>query len=450
MMARLLRGVGANAFERIVIAVSQIVMVPILATHWGLRVYSLWVLLATLPGFMVFSDFGLGVAAGTRMTMQVATGNRQGAARTFQNAWATMLPLALVLVIVALAAIWTVPDRYFAEAPMLRHHESRWVMTLLILYGVSCLQGNMLLAGFRSIGRFSTGALAQALMFLAETIGVVLLVLGGGGPRATAICYLAVRLIGLGVTGFLLLHLAPWLRPRRDLSSMGEMRFLTRPAMAAMALPVAQGLFLQGTAVALGMAAGPAAVPAFTTVRTLSRLGLQAIALLYNAVIPEFSLATANDDHAARARIVMLTLLVSSALIVPFALVLAIAGTTIVDIWTNHLIHPTPALMLFMALSALIAGFWTPISMLLLAMNRHANFTYAYLGLAVLSVGITYLLGSRIGSVAGGVAFFLLDAAMALVILRLAGELGLSRADLAKGAASLMRMTGLRRLLPRG
>ena len=39
MFARLLRGIGANALSQVVSIGLQLALVPVLATHWGLKLY---------------------------------------------------------------------------------------------------------------------------------------------------------------------------------------------------------------------------------------------------------------------------------------------------------------------------------------------------------------------------------------------------------------------------
>jgi hypothetical protein len=58
-------------------------LVPVLASRWGLELYGQWLLLATLPQFLSMSDLGFATAAGTRMTMAVARGDRDEALRLF-------------------------------------------------------------------------------------------------------------------------------------------------------------------------------------------------------------------------------------------------------------------------------------------------------------------------------------------------------------------------------
>ena len=76
MFARLLRGIGANALSQIVSIGLQLALVPVLATHWGMKLYGTWLMLFTIPSYLALGDFGFATAAGVDMTMKVARGDK--------------------------------------------------------------------------------------------------------------------------------------------------------------------------------------------------------------------------------------------------------------------------------------------------------------------------------------------------------------------------------------
>ena len=428
---RIARGVAANILDKLAVALVQLLAVPVLATSWGLDVYGSWVLLSTLPSFLAASDFGFATAAGTQMTMLVAGDRRAEAVRVFQSAWAVILTSSAAMITLALIAAWSVPSSILPQSPGLVPAEARLALSLLLIYGIVSLQGTIFNAGFRCAGRYATGATWTAITVLIENGAAIGIVLAGGRPVAAAAALLAGRGGSLIVQAGLLRLQVPWLRLGFSEARRVEARALISPALAVVALPLGQALFLQGTALALGIARSPAAVPAFTATRTLSRIGLQMTQLLNHAFMPEYSAAVARNDRTAQARMLAATLAAAGVVITPFAIMLALFGPALVARWTGGVIHPDRALMVVMALTVMLGGFWTPLSNLILAMNRHASYAYPYLALAAATVPMTYVLAHRLGATGAAVSITLLDAAMCIVITRLGRRLFVGHAELA-------------------
>jgi len=148
----------------------------------------------------------------------------------------------------------------------------------------------------------------------------------GGNIEDAAATYLSIGVVGIVVRMLWLRVQAGWLVYFSWRISFGQVRRLLHPAFAVLALPMAQALFLQGTVAVVGLAAGAAAVPAFTAVRTLSRIGLQLTMIVNNAVIPEFTMAAASVDHRRRAKLAFMSIATSAVILVPMFLVVVVGG----------------------------------------------------------------------------------------------------------------------------
>ena len=452
MMKRVMSGVGANALDKLVIAAMQLAMVPVQVGFWGVHVYGLWVVLATVPAFLAFGDFGFAVAAGTIMTMQVARGERGAAARTFTTASIATLAIATAVVAIGVTTVTLLPTHIFSPAPGFDVGQMRLTIALLLTYGVACLQNTTSVAGFRAIGLFHVGILFHAGIYFSENVAVMTAIAAGASPVGAAASLLGTRLAGVAIQRAVLYRTAPWLRTERWWTSWAETKALLRPANAVMAMPAAHACLLQGSALALGASASAIAVPVFTTARTLSRVGLQMTAMFSTALMAEFSSASARGESAAQARILAFAMMTTAVLVVPFALVLALFGPTIIGIWTHGAIHTPAALMWVMAASVLFGGFWNPISNLLIALNWQSRYAYIFLGVSVLSIPLAYFLSERVGAIGAGAALMLVDAVMAVVIARLLTELPVTRAQVIGAFAGVPAQVNAlrRRVLARG
>jgi len=418
MIRRIALGIGVTTFDKLVIAATQLALVPVLAHRWGLERYGLWLLLATVPQFLSMSDFGFATAAGTRMTMAAARGERDEVVRVFQSAWRAIVASSAAILLVLLAAVWLMPQAVLQELDGAPPGTVRATLTILVLYGVAAVQGSIFFAGFRAAGLFALGGFWNATVLLIENAALVLTVLAGGNLVAAALAWLIGRLLGLAGQNLLLRRRVPWLRIGWREGNWREARRLLAPAGAVMLLPLAQALVLQGTALVVGAVAGQAAVPVFAATRTLSRIGMQLCWIVSTPIMPELSAAAARGDRQRMAALTGATLLLSGLLVVPYALGFALFGQAAIGVWTHGAILPPQALVTLVAIGLLCGGLWYPVSNLILACNRHAGYTVRYVLLALASLPLSSLCVERFGVAGAGLAMAALDGAMLLVVVR--------------------------------
>lgn len=417
---RIVWGFAANTYDRLLIAGVQLVTVPVLVLHWGLHLYGCWLVLASLPGFLALADLGFGGAAFVRMVGLVARGEREAAVVVLQTACQVVAIASALLFGMASLVIWVIPAGLLPHDPALTDTAARQTVLLLVLYTLAVFQGSLQSAAFASVQLFPLYAFTNAHLYLFEGTLFGIAVLTGHGPVIGAAGLAAGRALGVFGQAWLLRRRAPWLRYGFARASASERRLLGRSAVSMLAVPLGQALTLQGSVVALGVAAGPAATPAFAAARTLSRIGLQLTQLLTNALMPEFSAAHARGDRHGQAAMLCAVVAAACLVAIPFALVIGIAGDRAMALWTGGKLIPPAGLMPAVALSVVFGGLWLPLSSMMYAIDRQASFAWAYLLLGAGSVAATLWLGGRSGAPGAALAVAVLDASMCVVVGRFA------------------------------
>ena len=410
--SRVVRGISANVYSQAIQTVLQLVSVPVLATHWGLQVYGAWLVIFTVPNYLAFADFGFAAAAANDMTVSIARGERAAAVETFHAVRATMVAICAILLCFSAAGLQIIPDDRLAFVVSLTPAQTRHTILMLAAYGILSVQNSVSLAAFRSIGQYATGTYLNNTLHFAENIGALFVVFRGGSIQDTAATYLLLGIIGIAVRILWLRATARWLVSFSWRISFEQIRRLLRPALAVLALPMAQALFLQGTVAVVGLAAGAANVPAFTAVRTISRIGVQLTMIVNHAVLPEFTMAAAAVDHTRRAKLAFLSIASSAVILVPMFFAIVIGGPLILHLWTHGAIHAPYALIVLMACTMVVNGTWVPISNLIFALNRHSQYSYYYLVSALGSVLLSYPLVKLFGSPGAAISLLALDIVM--------------------------------------
>ncbi len=422
---RVTRGLLSMGYTSAVVVVVQLATVPVLANIWGLPLYGQWLLMVTVPSFLAAGDFGFGAAAGNRLIGEVARGELGAARTTFESALALILVCSAATFALVLAVSAILPDRFLAVSGGMDSAAARPVLIVLSLYGIVSIQATLFIAVMRAHGAFALSATFQATVVLVEGLAVIAVALSGGSPLHAAFAYLVVR--ALGICGHVLLarFQADWFRLRFAEATRARVSELFRPALAAMLMPLSRSGFLQGSAIAVGAAAGAAAVPVFTSLRTLARVGLSVIFAVNKPILPEFTSEFARENMAWVKKIMGFIITFNALVGVAAAVTLATLGNSVLTWWTRGAIA-APQTMIYLTAAALVVGaIWEPASVLLLSVNRHEGFTYAFAVGSGIAVAISYLFTRQWGVTGAAAATLLFECSMLCVLFplrRLAGS----------------------------
>ncbi|WP_162789527.1 polysaccharide biosynthesis C-terminal domain-containing protein [Altererythrobacter sp. ZODW24] len=409
--------VAAMGYGKLVGALIQLALVPVLALQWGLPLYGQWLMLSAIPVFLAASDFGFSTAAGNRIIAEVAKADRDEALVTFQSAWSMIIGISAVTLVIAAAVVAYLPSSILAVDGGMNADDARTALAILCLYGIISLQIFLFAAVARSEGRQAQSISLIATIQLVEGLSVLAIVWFGGSPLDAAIAYLAVRSAGLLAHVILSKRFARWMRLGSKKASGDRVRMLFRPAFAAMLLPLGQAGFLQGTAIAIGAAGGAAMVPLYTSLRTVSRVGLQIMSTFVIPLMPDFTAAFAQENHGRVARIGGLVAALNVICGVIFGFIIAVFGADVLRVWTGGAIQPPQLMITLTGIAAALAVVWNPLGNLLLAINRHEAYSYVFVIGAALSIGMTYVLVGSMGVSGAAAAGVALEALMLVTII---------------------------------
>lgn len=436
---RLTLGIGAYAFDKLVVALVQILTVPVLANAWGLTLYGVWTMVMTIPTFLVLGDFGIVNSAGARMIMHVARGDWDKARATLHTAWLATLAIVALVAAVLAAVLWWLPDGVVPVAPGFGEADSRTTVLVLLVYGLVTIVFRLNAAAFRAAMLYTPSLLIATLAYLVENLAVVVLAATGFRPVVVAFTLLTLRLaalLGIWLAGR---AMVPRLRPGFAGAAWSEWGAMWGPALAASALGFGLAAYLQGSVMILGVVAGAAAIPAFTATRTLSRLGVQVATLFSLPVSQEFGNAMGRDEFYRAGRFFGLVFVPALLMSGAAGLGLALLGGPFIHLWTHGAITADPGLLVFMAISSFAAMFWNPLSNLILAINRQKSYSYANLAISAVGLVQIWIMAGRQGAAAAGLSFAVVDGVTLAAVVLFIWRNWLVRADFRDGVAATMR-----------
>jgi O-antigen/teichoic acid export membrane protein len=351
---RIARGLAANIGGIGVTLVIQIVSVPVFLGAWGVPTYGEWLVLSAVPTYMALSDLSFSAVAGNSMVMLEAAGKHADAVALGCRLW-SIVTVTTGIVVLAAVAIALVFGRAFGSGAGIPASEAQIVLVALFLQVAVGNQYGVLDAWYRAGGRYPLSAILRQLGRLFEFGALMGAVLLGAGPGMAAIAFLAGSVVGFVVSWVVLRRAVPWATFRPERPHLQTFRELLAPGLAFMAFPIGNGLSLQGFTIVIGATLGAPAVVVFSTTRTITRLALQAMGSINNAIWPELSRSMGSgrldEARAILRRSVQLALAGALSLV----LGLALFGVAIIRRWTHGLVDP-PVQLLFILLLVIVAN----------------------------------------------------------------------------------------------
>ena len=432
-----MKGLGANAFGNVVTIIIQLITVPVLLQAWGTRVYGEWLVLAALAAFLAMSDWAFENTAGNEMIAALAVSEQDSALEIFQSMSVLVAMAAAFLLVVSTGVAILLPFHDWFDIRALPVREVVLILLILLAHVAVLLQAGVIRAAHRAAGDYAIGAMHQHLARIADASVLVGTALSGGTPLQGAVAMLFARIAVTIFSGWQLKHRNPWIRFGVNRARRSRMRRLMPTVTTMMAFPLSLALTLQGMVAAVGLVLGPVAVVAFATFRTLSRLVFQLGGVVTNAVWPEISFAFGGGDVKMTRALHRRTFQVVMWLVVPAALVIAVAGRILLSAWTGDSVPYMPALLYLLLATAVIEGTWTASAVVMLGSGKHHRIAGAYLIGAAVSIALAIASMPRFG--VEGAAASLLVVATLMAPYVIGKSLALTGDSLPRFAAVVLR-----------
>lgn len=449
VFARLVKGAGAMGFCQTVQVVIRLAEVPLFLGFWGPRLYGEWLMLFAIPSYLTLGNGGFSTAACHDMTMHGQTGDRQGVLAVFQSTWLLLSLISVAIGAFAVTFVSTAPLARWLGFSIIDERQVRIISILLTTYVLVGFQYGLLNGGYYVSGRYPLSLSLQGVNMVLEFALLALAVVLGYGPVGAAAGLLAGRLLGACLYWTCHRRVTPWLRHGISHASFAEVRRLFTPAMASLALPLGDGLNIQGTRLVIGLAIGPPAVAVFATMRTLARLAIQPANLISRLMEPEMSLAfgARNEDLFKK----LFGKSCQAALWGSLAACLALlpVAVWVYPIWTaGRVTIYWPTFLILLAVSV-VHGVWYTSLMAPFSTNRHGriaiyySITYGAAALAMLYMGAAWIGLS-------GAAMALLGAESAMAVIVIHASLGMTGTTVSRFLRNSVRppISALRQFSP--
>ena len=378
--------VAANLFNQLVVALSQIIVIPLLVAKWGTDGLGTWLLLTAIPNYLTISDFGFTTSAKSDMAMRAARGDHAGAQITVSSV-AAMLFIALVGIgAIYLTAAFIVDWVRLLNLSGLNNNQAQMILALGLIQIVGYQAFLLSASAIRAANMPTLEVMLSASFRLAETTAFVIAAFMGSGLVGAATAWAFSRLVATAVLWTVLYFRLPSLVPRIGLIDWSRVKYLLKPSLSYVTLPLANAISIQGTMLVLGASNGPVVAATFATSRIVTRLGVSAANVLNFAFVPQYSYSAGRGDHEIFRGLLLshcVALLSGTALYIVFMLIFS---NRFVSFLSHGEINANQTVLILLAAAAAFEMIWTFATSVGSALNRLGVMAITWLMCALVGV----------------------------------------------------------------
>lgn len=420
---RLIGAFGASLLGPLGSIFVQLINVPVMLRYWGVQLFGEWLLISTIPAYLLLTDFGFGNVAGSDMTMRVHAGDTEGAIESFQSTAVLVLIVSLLIGLFLSAVIFLLPVHRLLHLSAMSPKETKTALLFLCVNCLVIMQWNFITAPYKCAGKYATALLCVNVIRILESISFLVLLVSHAGPVQLSMLMLGISMVGTCCLLIMKHKLIPWLPLGVRHATWQRVRDLSKPAIAYMAFPAGSAISLQGMTMVVGVLLGPLAVALFNPMRTLSRMVLQLSEAVKLSVWQELSAAYGQQNWGLARKLHRSACQVSLVLALFVSIALAISGSRIFALWTRGRIVMDVPTFYILLIVVLVNSVWNASSAVPLAANRHQRLSIVYLVCTSASLLIGYPLIRHLGLRGAGGALMLCEIGMSICVVRMSNNL---------------------------
>lgn len=393
----LLRNAGAGVWGKLSVLFFQLVQVPLLLSALGVDDYGRWIVLYSLPSWLLLANMGLGSVASNEMSMAISAKDLPRAKSLFSTTFSMLMALTFGVLIIVASVSFFIPWEVFLKSNSDRHVEFSLAVIWLIFSVLISFLGELYGGRFRAAKKAHLAILLSSVkpwldlsfMFVALQFN-------------TRFDYIALGILGSTTLYLLTVQYLSW-------RSLPELKFsfktidktqlkkLFQKGMAFQAFPLGNAILFQGTVLVVQAILGPASVALFGTARTLIRTVSQGMELINQTIWPELSHLFGAGDHEKVKRLHRSAVGIAIVVAVLGAAGLALLGPALYKFWIGKSIILPYHLLLIFLIPIPFNALWLTSSVVHMASNLHENLAKRYLIATLLSIaccaGLSYLFG---------------------------------------------------------
>lgn len=408
---KFIKNFSANLMTKVVITVSQFALIPLFLKFWGNDLYADWLMISTIPNYLMLSDFGLNATASNEYCKLVTIGSIEQAQKLFCSVNTLFLLIAFFLIFMVGITGFFVNYKSLFNLHIVDHRIVLLSLFLFVVNVFATLLQSFTATVFRADNRFYVSQNFTTLIYFLDfsVILIVLLMnfecffipLGQSISRFCVIC----------IQHFLFKKIV-WFEQNKYFSmTLKHSYSMIKSSLNHSMLTLGFAVVLQGNSFVVGKYLGGDNIIKFNTVRTLINSIKSIISVYYSTFLPQFTVwITMEQFRQVRTKFIQMVVVVIISTLIACTL-MYFYGKDILIYWTKSKVSVSNDFLFIMLIGGGIQVLWNALSMLPISVNDNKMFK-VYPVLSLVGIFVSAISLKSFGLISVGYNLLFVDVSM--------------------------------------
>lgn len=379
IQSRVIKVGAVKLAEIVLLTATKLIAVPVFLHCWSTALYGEWLVLYAALGYFTIGNLGVAQAAANEMSMLAARHDRRSVVAIYKVAFVALAAISLVLLTLTALVSYTLPLNRWLHLGTISTEQVPMILICFVGYVVLGFFLQLFVSGYRCEGIYHQGLIIWLSGNLIESIATIIVLLLGANPVGLAFSMVAVRLLTTLVLFIALSRAVPWLQLRGAQASMSGLRRIISSSLSFVAFPAGAALLNQGVIIIVAVTLGAVPVVVFTTLKTITNLGMRIYELINQAIYPEVSFAWGKGDIRTVRSIHRISWQGSMWAGLAASLVILTSSPWVYEKWTAHKVPFDFVELAILTFVFVGRGLWSTSFVIPSAINKHQHLAMLHL-----------------------------------------------------------------------
>lgn len=387
----ILKNFIALSFNRGSTLFLQLILVPITIKLLGKSNYGEWLMISTLPSYLLISDFGLNTTVTTSICSLIANNNYTKAISLYKSATTFILLVGLFIVILLYISTYHLHWNHILNLKVINKKQAEESLIYLTISTFISIIAGLLLGIYRAEGKYYLSEFFTGIFFMIDPIVFIISLFYKYSFVSISIFQIIWRLIFVSIFIFVIKKKYSWFDFKFTTNFKPVLDILPT-SLYYLTFTLGYNLMLYGSIFIVGKFLGPVTLVIFNTSRTLANSLKSFSSTFYFSYLPKYTVLIAKHENV-QAKFLFKKMIFNT-FIISFILLLIYQSTSniLMFFWTNNNIKIEEPFFSILLLSVFFGTLGNASYVVLNATNENKR-----IGISYFFISLIYLLTIYIG-----------------------------------------------------
>lgn len=384
----------------------QLITVPILIKYWGVNVYGEWLILSTIPGYLILADLGAITFSLNKIHVHYRA-NKMALVKNYFKVTYCLIVISFSLVFLITITLLKLAVMYGVLSFENIGDTYIYIAGILVIDSMTNVIINFNSGLFRLLEKYHKTVYIQSFVRL---IGALLLITFAVLDYSIVECVILVCTFKVLFLTMIFFYFSK-VNVLDFMSSKLRLRInipmILKRSTSLMLLPISNIVYLNLSIVIIAALTDPRTLVIYNSTRTMTRFATQFIGIFGKSWWSEITQTSSSLDNTRIIyRKILRNSIIASLFVVIFGLLF---GEVVFNVWLDNEIEFSFNLFVFLLLGSVLAGMWTSLEVMQLARNKFREYSIIFFVLTILKMLTGFILTMYIGVIGMPIATFVVS-----------------------------------------